>query len=70
MTTYSEWLVHRSCTKKLAWAQKREAKRAADDSARTYGEPRDAWRAYRCDHCGLHHIGHVNRDYHYQEVQP
>lgn len=58
--TYSEWRVMTQCGTKIAWATKREAKKAATDSARHYEEDRANWRAYKCPHCCLWHCGHVN----------
>jgi len=60
MTTmaYSVWVRTKQCGRKLSWASKKTAKANARSSADTYGEPRESWTHYRCEHCGLYHIGH------------
>lgn len=62
MTTmaYSQWVREKQCGSKLAWTPKesKAARANARSSADKYGEPREWWTHYQCDHCGLLHIGH------------
>ncbi len=52
------YLVARSCTDKVAYRSRRQAKQAARRAKRLYGY---ALRVYRCVFCGNHHMASVRQ---------
>lgn len=58
----NDWSRDKACSGKKAYESRRDARKAADESAATYGQSKRAWGTYRCWFCGDWHCGHKGRD--------
>jgi hypothetical protein len=50
-----------SCSLKKRFVTRGRALEAMGRLCRDTGEPVSAFTVYRCDHCGLYHVGHRRR---------